>query len=88
MNIVGFEHLHLHTDYSLLDGMGFVEEYADHWHHHGNFLCVSDHGMMGAIPRQIKACESVNDKHGKGKLTPLFACELYVNKAHFEATPT
>ena len=44
--------------------------------------------MMGAIPRQIKACESVNDKHGKGKLTPLFACELYVNKDHFEATPT
>lgn len=65
-----------------------VEEYADHWHNHGNYLCVSDHGMLGAVPRQIKACESVNDKNGKDKLTPLFACELYVNKAHFEATPT
>jgi len=65
-----------------------VEELSDHWHHHGNFLCVTDHGMMGAIPRQIKACESVNDKHGKNKLTPLFGCVLYVNKAHFEATPT
>lgn len=88
MKCVGFEHLHLHTDYSLLDGFGQCEEYAGHWHNHGNFLCVSDHGMMGAVPRQIKACESVNDKHGKNKLTPLFACELYVNKAHFEATPT
>ncbi len=42
---------------------------------------------MGAIPRQIKACESVCDKHGKNKLNPIFAVELYVNKAHFEATP-
>jgi len=88
MKCVGFEHLHVHTDYSLLDGFAMVEELSDHWHHHGNFLCVTDHGMMGAIPRQIKACESVNDKHGKNKLTPLFGCELYVNTAHFEATPT
>ena len=67
--------------------MGFVEEYSEHWHHHGNYLCVSDHGMMGAVPRQIKACESVCDKYGKDKLNPIFACELYVNKSHFEATP-
>lgn len=55
----GLEHLHLHTDFSLLDGFGMVEEYANRWQHHGNFLCVSDHGMMGAIPRQIKACDKI-----------------------------
>ena len=84
---VGFEHLHLHSSYSLLDGFGDPEEYADHWHHHGQYLCISDHGMMGAIPRQIKACEAICDKIGKNKISPIFACELYVNRAHFEETP-
>jgi DNA polymerase-3 subunit alpha len=88
MKITGFEHLHLHTDYSLLDGFGQCEEYSEHWHHHGKYLCVSDHGMMGAVPRQIKACDDINDKHGKGKLSPIFGIELYVNRMHSEATPT
>jgi len=88
MRIVGFEHLHCHSEYSLLDGMTSPEEAADHWHHHGQYLCFTDHGMMGVIPRQIKSCEAINDKHGKDKLTPVFGCELYVNKMHFEATPS
>lgn len=88
MNIVGFEHLHLHTDYSLLDGFGQCDEYSEHWHHHGQYFCVSDHGMMGAVPRQIKACDDINDKYGKGKLNPIFGIELYVNRMHSEATPT
>jgi len=79
MKIVGFEHLHLHTDFSLLDGFGQVEEYAERWKQHGKFLCISDHGMLGAIPRQIKACE-------EHKLSPIFACELYVNRMHREPT--
>jgi DNA polymerase-3 subunit alpha len=87
MQLVGFEHLHCHTDYSLLDGFAMVEELSDHWHHHGNYLCITDHGMMGAVPRQIKACDAINEKHGKGKLNPIIGCELYVNKSHFEATP-
>jgi DNA polymerase-3 subunit alpha len=71
-----------------LDGFGQVEEYADHWHNHGQYLCVSDHGMLAAVPRQIKACEYINDKHGRKKITPIFGCELYVNRMHREATPT
>ena len=81
MKIVGYEHLHLHTDFSLLDGFGTVEEYAQRATQiNQNFLCISDHGMLGAIPRQIKACESVCEKQGKNKLSPIFACELYVNR--------
>lgn len=69
----GFAHLHLHTDFSLLDGYGQVEEYAERASRiNQKFLCVSDHGAMGAIPRQIKACEN----HG---LEPIYACELYYN---------
>jgi DNA polymerase-3 subunit alpha len=81
MNIVGFEHLHRHTDFSLLDGFATVEEYARRsLQINQKYLCISDHGMLGAIPRQIKACDSICDKHGKGKLSPIFACELYVNR--------
>jgi DNA polymerase-3 subunit alpha len=71
--IVGFEHLHLHTDFSVLDGYGMVEEYAKRApQNNQQYLCISDHGALGAVPRQIKACE-------KNNISPLFACELYVN---------
>ena len=73
MKIVGFEHLHLHTDFSVLDGYGTVHEYAKRAREiNQQFLCVSDHGSLGAVPRQVQACE----KYG---VNPIFACELYVN---------
>jgi DNA polymerase III subunit alpha len=81
LEIVGFEHLHLHSDFSVLDGLGTVEEYALRAPSiNQNFLTISDHGMMGAIPRQIRACEKICDKYGKDKLSPIFACELYLNR--------
>jgi DNA polymerase-3 subunit alpha len=71
---VGFEILHLHTNYSLLDGYGSVEEYAKRASSLGHqYLSISDHGMMAAIPQQIKFCEQY-------KLEPIFAIEAYVNK--------
>lgn len=72
----GFEHLHLHTSFSLLDGFGEPEEYAERAVKiNQRFLTVSDHGMMGAVPRQLRAC----DKNG---ISHIFACELYVNRLH------
>jgi DNA polymerase-3 subunit alpha len=66
--ICGFEHLHRHSDFSLLDGFATVEEYAKRSSLvNQKYLCISDHGAMGAIPRQIKAC----DDH---ELEPIFAC--------------
>lgn len=73
---VGYEHLHLHTDFSLLDGYGKVEEYAARAPQiNQKYLCVSDHGMMGAIPRQIRACE-------ENGISPVFGCEIYVQDKH------
>lgn len=45
-----------------------------------NFLCVTDHGSMGAVPRQIQACE----EHGR---EPIFGCELYVQPLQPELKP-
>lgn len=71
--ITGFEHLHLHTDFSVLDGYGTADEYAKRAPQiNQRFLCISDHGSMGAIPRQIQCCEA-------NGIEPIFACELYVN---------
>lgn len=49
------------------------------------FLTISDHGMLGAVPRQIKACDKINDKNGKDTLSPIFASELYVNRLQPES---
>lgn len=71
--ITGFEHLHRHSDFSLLDGFARVDEYAEQMKViNQKCLCITDHGVMGAIPQQIAEC----DKHG---LFPLFGCELYIN---------
>jgi len=71
--ICGVEHLHRHTHFSLLDGYAHPEEYAAYSKLvNQQFLCISDHGQMGAIPRQIATCE-------KNSVHPIFACELYVN---------
>jgi DNA polymerase-3 subunit alpha len=68
-------------NFSTLDGYGTVEEYAlRSVANNQNFLTVTDHGMMGVIPRQIRACDKICDKHGKDKLSPIFGCELYVNR--------
>lgn len=64
---------------SLLDGYSKVQEYAEYSKEvNQKYLCITDHGTMGAIPQQVAQA----DKH---KLTPLYGCELYVNPMQFEA---
>lgn len=76
--VTGYEHLHQHTDFSTLDGFAQVEEYAERASQiNQRFLCVTDHGMMGVVPRQIRSCE-------RSGLSPLFGCELYVNDNHVD----
>jgi DNA polymerase-3 subunit alpha len=72
--MVGFEHLHLHsTEGSLLDGYGLIDEYASCAKHiNQQYLALTDHGMMSGIPRQIYCCEKHN-------LNPIFGCEIYYN---------
>ena len=66
--VMGFEHLHRHSDFSLLDGFATVEEYAQRQKEiNQKFLCITDHGVMGAVPQQIKYSEKYN-------LHPLFGC--------------
>lgn len=71
--VTGFEHLHRHSDFSLLDGFATVKEYAKRMKViNQQCLCITDHGVMGAVPQQIVESE-------KNNLYPVFGCELYVN---------
>jgi DNA polymerase-3 subunit alpha len=80
MKIVGFEHLHMHSMYSPLDGYGTAEEYCERWQSHGDYLCLTDHGLMGGIPNLISTTEQFNKK----KFKNIFGCELYTNPMHTE----
>ena len=57
-----------------MDGLGLVEEYAKRSKEiNQKYLCITDHGVMGAVPYQIAQA----DKHN---LSPIFGCEVYINR--------
>jgi hypothetical protein len=81
MRIVGYENLHQHTFFSLLDGYASLDELAVRAKNiNQKYLCVTDHGSLGAIPKQIKAAE-------ENKLKYIFGCELYCNPMQPEIKP-
>src|ERR1700757_819637 len=69
-----FVHLHLHTDYSLLDGACDVEKLCQHVQQLGMpAVAMTDHGnIFGAV-------HFVNAAHKHG-VKPIVGCELYVCK--------
>jgi DNA polymerase-3 subunit alpha len=69
-----FVHLHLHSDYSLLDGACDVEKLVDRVHELGMpAVAMTDHGnIFGAV-------HFVNAAHKVG-VKPIVGCELYICK--------
>ena len=67
-----FVHLHLHTEYSLLDGAAKISEIADKAIAEGqDAVAITDHGVMyGAVEFYTKLKE-------KG-IKPIIGCEVYV----------
>ncbi len=67
-----FVHLHLHTEYSLLDGAAKISEIADKAIEYGqDAVAITDHGVMyGAV-------EFYNELKKKG-VKPIIGCEVYV----------
>ena len=61
MNLIneeGFSHLHVHTDYSLLDGLGNVKDYVAHAKELGmNALAFTDHGTMAGLVTAYDECK-------------------------------
>ena len=69
---MGFTHLHVHTEYSLLDGSNKIKEYVSRVKELGmDSAAITDHGVMyGAIDFYKEA-----KKQG---IKPILGCEVYV----------
>src|SRR5437870_6280526 len=77
-----FTHLHLHTDYSLLDGACDVEKLVKHVAALGqSSVAMTDHGnIFGAV--------AFYEAANKAGVKPIIGCELYVcKKADHRAAP-
>ncbi len=69
---MSFVHLHVHSEYSLLDGACRVGEMAQYAKELGQeALAVTDHGVMYGVVAFYKACRDAGIK-------PIIGCEVYV----------
>ena len=60
---MGFTHLHLHTEYSLLDGATKVGELFEHVKSLGqDAVAITEHGNMGAVVKKYNAAKKAGVK--------------------------
>ncbi len=69
---MAFTHLHVHTEYSLLDGSNKIKEYVKRVKELGmNSAAITDHGVMYGVIDFYKECKAQGIK-------PILGCEVYV----------
>ena len=74
---MSFAHLHVHTEYSLLDGSNKITEYVSRVKELGmTAAAITDHGVMSGVPELCDACAAVEKETGK-KVKPIYGCEVY-----------
>lgn len=67
-----FVHLHVHTEYSLLDGAGRIKQVIAQAQELGmSALAITDHGVMYGVVDFYKAAK-------KAGIKPILGCEVYV----------
>jgi DNA polymerase-3 subunit alpha len=68
-----FTHLHLHTQYSLLDGAILIDKLIPKAQEYGmKALAITDHGAMHGIVDFYNACK-------KAGIKPVIGCEAYIS---------
>lgn len=73
-----FCHLHVHTEYSLLDGAARIDELVKKAKQlNMSHLAVTDHGAMYGVVQFYKECK-------KQGITPLLGCEVYMAQGGME----
>ncbi len=69
---MGFTHLHVHTEYSLLDGASKIKELVRRTKELGmDSIAITDHGVMYGVIDFYKAAKAEGIK-------PIIGCEVYV----------
>ena len=78
---MNFTHLHVHSHYSLLDGMSKVNEIVDKCIASGmNAVALTDHGNMYGIKELLDYCKKINKKRKEEQLPafkPIVGVETY-----------
>ncbi|MBQ6583288.1 MAG: DNA polymerase III subunit alpha [Mogibacterium sp.] len=79
---MAFTHLHVHTEYSLLDGLSRISEIAKYAKELGmDSLAITDHGAMFGIIDFYKECR-------KQGIKPIIGCEVYTAaRTRFDRDP-
>lgn len=73
-----FVHLHVHTEFSLLDGAARINDLVERAKDMGSpALAVTDHGAMYGVVEFFSACREAGIK-------PIIGCEVYVVKDRFD----
>ena len=69
---MAFTHLHVHSEYSLLDGSAKIKELVQTAKEQGfTSLAITDHGVMYGVIEFYRACK-------KAGIKPILGCEVYV----------
>ena len=80
--MIPFVHLHVHSQYSILDGMAPVKSLVDKAIADGmRGMAITDHGNMYGIKEFHDYVSKLNKKReekGEEKFKPIFGCEVYV----------
>ena len=74
MENLDFVHLHIHTEYSLLDGANRIDKLVEKVKNMGmKAVAITDHGNMFGVMDFYKECK-------KQGIKPIIGCEMYVSQ--------
>ena len=84
-----FSHLHVHTQYSLLDGAASIKGlYKKAIKDEMPALAISDHGNMFGVFNFVAEAYKNKDENGKVKVKPIVGCEFYITADRHQKTFT
>ncbi|MCW3120135.1 MAG: polymerase subunit alpha [Chitinophagaceae bacterium] len=76
-----FSHLHVHTQFSLLDGAASIQNLYKKAISDGMpALAISDHGNMFGVFEFVAEAYKHKDENGKLKVKPVVGCEFYITE--------
>jgi len=76
-----FSHLHVHTQFSLLDGAAPISNlYKKAIAHKMPALAITDHGNMFGVFEFVKQAYNFRNEDGTLKVKPIVGCEFYITE--------
>lgn len=82
-----FSHLHVHTQFSLLDGAASIKNlYKKAIANNMPALAISDHGNMFGAFEFVKEAYNHKNSDGTLKVKPIVGCEFYITKDRHRKT--